>query len=438
MIDFPSTLDQIILTLSGGGYEAFYVGGCVRDALLGRETFDIDIATNATMDVLVECFKSYRLVINEALGALSFHIDKYNIEITRFRKEADYKDHRRPHFLEFDCSAQEDVMRRDFTINGLLYHPQLGIIDHVGGLSDIKSSVLRCIGDADCKFNEDYLRMLRLMRFKAQLGFFIEDHTLQACTKNYHKLSSYSGRIWRDEFFKLVMAKHFGDLVLKDPWIIGTLIPDLSKAADFDQRNPYHKFNLFEHTLHMVMALSTLDLRLVAVFHDLGKLYTQVVNEGRGRYPGHAYEGMQLARVYFKVWEIPKVRSHRMLKLIEHHDMSLSTDYTEFKKMVSVYGLDFMKDIIKIKRADNLAKSALAQYQVDKCHVFDGFIARIEIEQPALFVSDLKIKGSDLLVPLDKRKDVLQVLLDRVIEGRVENTFYDLLQEAKEIAHEFY
>lgn len=438
MIQFPSKLDQIVLTLSDLGYEAFYVGGCVRDAILNRETFDVDISTNANMDILMEVFKTYKLTKNEALGALSFRIDNYNIEITRFRKEDSYIDHRRPSFITFECSAKEDIMRRDFTINGLMYHPNSGLIDYVDGLRDLKQGILRCIGDSDIKFNEDYLRMLRLMRFKAQLGFEIEPNTLSSCISNYNKLGLYSNRAWRDEFFKLVMAPYFVKLVIDEPWLLGTLIPDIGKSVYFNQRNPYHKYSLYEHTLLVMSNLSTLDLKLVGLFHDLGKLSTQVMKDGRGSYPNHAYAGAKLARVYFNDWEIPKTRREWMLNLIEHHDMSIDTDYIAFKKKVSEYGLEFMKDIVILKRADNLAKSDLAYYQVEKCNIFDSYIEKIEIEKPVLFISDLDIKGSQLDVDSKMRGEILGVLLERVIEGLVDNEFDMLMKEVEGIKDELY
>ena len=429
MVVFPQVALNLLKQIEVHQYDAYLVGGCVRDALLNIETHDIDICTNMPFELLVTVFVDYKPKLFERFGNLTFKVDQYDIEITRFRKEGVYLNHRHPSTLDFEAGLLDDLMRRDFTINGILYHTTNGILDYVDGMYDIKHRLLRTINDSVLTFQEDYLRMLRLIRFQSQTGFEIETETYQAWKSNFYKISHLSWNQVRPEFIKLIMTENFVDTVYTHPNILLFLIDEFKVAYTFDQNNQFHKYNLFEHTLEVMRHLDGLELRLAGLFHDLGKIHTKVVKDnGQFGYPNHAKESEKIA---FRYLEGTAINVDLVCKLIRYHDLSIPTDYVAMKKLVSKHGLEFMRMLIDFKKADNIAKSDLAFYQIEKCDQYHRFLDTIEIEKPVLLIKDLDIKGDALGVDAASRKMALEYLLMGVIEGKIENKKEVLLKEVK-------
>ena len=405
---------DIIYRINAYGFEAYFVGGCVRDSLIGRDTFDVDITTNMPIIKMWELFKNYKPVIFEVFGSMAFHYENFQIHITQFRQDFDYVDHRHPQRIDFVDDVKLDLMRRDFTMNALLYHPDEGVIDYVGGLKDIEQKLIKTMRRPAILFEEDYLRMLRAVRFSSELGFKIERIAYDFIEENYFKLSELSWMQLEPEFYKFLVSDNFKEWALNHPFVITEIIPEMKKAFNFDQNNPYHKYSLYEHTIHVIDHLEGLDNRLIGLFHDLGKLYTQIEKEdGRFSYPKHSEVSVEIARKY--------LNDDYIFKMIKLHDLSIPMSYYSIKKLVSEHGLDFMRNLIEFKRADNLAKSDKALYQVEKCNQYDMYLDRIERERPVLRVSDLAISGDELDVMPNQRGKVLRDLLDLVMQDKIEN-----------------
>lgn len=421
MIKVPDFIVSIINDINSLGFDAFLVGGWVRDALLDRESHDYDIASSCPLDKLTELFSDYNINDNAAhLGNIAFKHDGMNIEITRFRKEFDYKD-RVPGRVEFIDSLYDDLVRRDFTINTIAYHPAKGIIDLLGGSKDLDKGILRSLGDPKVKFREDPLRVLRLIRFQSQLGFSIEEHTALAVYESSLELTI---KQWSHEFFKLICGEHFLRVALDHALILGRLIPELSLSYDFDQLNPYHNYSLYEHSIRVSACLrDDLDMRLVGLFHDMGKLDVQVIDDlGVGHYRMHSQASCHRAQPYLEAFGLSKKRSKRILDLIALHDMSLKETHASIHSITSLYGYDFVKDLIALKRCDNSAKSPLAAYQVDRCDVFSGLLE--DVKDWPMSIHDLLISSQELMdVGIDKKeiKEVLSLVLKEVISEEAGN-----------------
>lgn len=439
MIYFPDKLNQLLLRINQSGHDAYFVGGCVRDAVLGRHTNDIDITTNAPLEVLKEQFAEYDLTIFSEYGNISFQEGLYRIEITMYRKDLEYYNHRHPSKIEFNASQKDDTYRRDFTINALMYHPQYGIIDNVGGMDDLDQKIIRTLIDPSLSFEQDYLRMMRALRFASQLSFKIDKAAFNYINEHFHHINDLSISQWEEELNQFIMGEAFYSLAHNNPWILGTLIQPVKEAIAFEQDNPYHAYSLYEHTIRVMSELSTLEMRLVGLFHDLGKLRTQIfTSDGIGRYPGHAQASVEIMDEYLEFSIFTKEDKREMLKLVEYHDLSIPENYIEFKKLVSIHGIDFMQKLVQFKRADNIAKSEKAYYQVEKCVVYQTYIDRILMENPVLTLKQLAIKGNELDVEPQKRKKTLEKLLELVIEEKVVNEKNELINKYKEFSDDIY
>ncbi len=434
MIKFPEKLTNILSKINARGYEAYFVGGCVRDAILGIETFDIDINTNASTDVLSEIFIDYSPMVYENYGNLNFKYGEYTVDITRFRKEGKYKKHRYPSSINFKATLKDDILRRDFTINGLVYHPDRGIGDLVEGLDGLKKREMKTIGNAYLKLNEDYLRMLRLVRFAAKLNFSIEAHTMQVTKEHYYRVAEIGLSQLESDFIGFIDAEHFSKFAIENPWSVTSVISELEKAVGFDQNNVFHQHDLFEHTMNVINNVEGVELKIAALFHDIGKIKTKVENsDGTFSFPNHSTESLKIMNSYFSEWNLQGINKDLIRKLVLLHDISIPLDYVEMKKLVHYNGMDFMRKLVQFKRADNMAKNHNAAYQIEKCATYEMFLKRIEDEKPAISIKDLAISGDELQIEPALRKKILDALITRVIENKIPNDKSALLTEAQRI-----
>lgn len=433
----PSFISSCINRINSSGYDAFLVGGWVRDALLGIESMDFDICTSAHPDIIKDIFKNEVLNLQaQSLGSISFTREDMSIEITTFRTEGDYSNGRHPNNIEFVSDLKTDLLRRDFTINTLCYHPTEGIIDLLNGLSDLESGLLRMVGDPEIRLNEDLLRIVRLFRFKSQLGFEIEKSLYDTACNLSFKLVSLSAQSWRKEFFKLLVSDHFLTVALDDYLILGTLIPDLGLAHAFDQLNPYHSYSLYEHSVRVCALLpKRLDLRIAGLFHDLGKLRVQVIDEdGVGHYRTHASVSREIMLEYLPQFELGHKMNAWILDLIQYHDYKLKESRQSIYEFTYRFGEVFLRDLLLLKIADNTAKSEMAAYQIDRCTVFSSLLDEV-IHLP-LTVSDLLIGNEDVLalgVPQNQVGKILKTVLNNLVAGDVDNNRNLQLRELEKV-----
>lgn len=423
--------------LHKAGYEAYLVGGCVRDLIMKIPAHDYDITTNATPEEMKKVFFGYTIIETGIKhGTITFLYNKEPIEITTYRIEGEYKDNRHPETVEFTTKLENDLSRRDFTMNALVYNENEGIIDLFGGQKDIASKTIRAIGVAENRFKEDALRILRAMRFSSQLGFEIEEETKKAMVKCAPLLHNISAERISQELNKLLIGKNVKNVILDCYEILGEILPEIKKMHGFDQCNKYHIYNVLEHTAISVESIDPVaHLRLAMLLHDTGKVYTFTRDEnGTGHFYGHNKVSSEIARDFLNKYKYDNFTKERVVQLVKIHDTPIEMDRIFIKKRLNRLGKDAFFDLLKVKRADNLAQNP-KYFWLDKLNEMEN-IAREIVEENEFTLSSLKIDGNDLITLGIKGKkigEVLNLLLNEVIEEKIPNEREALLKRATKL-----
>lgn len=423
--------------LHKAGYEAYLVGGCVRDLIMKIPAHDYDITTNATPEEMKKVFFGYTTIETGIKhGTITFLYNKEPIEITTYRIEGEYKDNRHPETVEFTTKLENDLSRRDFTMNALVYNENEGIIDLFGGQKDIASKTIRAIGVAENRFKEDALRILRAMRFSSQLGFEIEEETKKAMVKCAPLLHNISAERISQELNKLLVGKNVKNVILDCYEILGELLPEIKKMHGFDQHNKYHIYNVLEHTAISVESIDPVaHLRLAMLLHDTGKVYTFTRDEnGTGHFYGHNKVSSEIARDFLNKYKYDNFTKERVVQLVKIHDTPIEMDRIFIKKRLNRLGKDAFFDLLKVKRADNLAQNP-KYFWLDKLNEMEN-IAREIVEENEFTLSSLKIDGNDLItlgIRGKKIGEVLNLLLNEVIEEKISNERETLLKRATKL-----
>ena len=423
--------------LHKAGYEAYLVGGCVRDLIMKIPAHDYDITTNATPEEMKKVFFGYTTIETGIKhGTITFLYNKEPIEITTYRIEGEYKDNRHPETVEFTTKLENDLSRRDFTMNALVYNENEGIIDLFGGQKDIASKTIRAIGVAENRFKEDALRILRAMRFSSQLGFEIEEETKKAMVKCAPLLHNISAERISQELNKLLIGKNVKNVILDCYEILGEILPEIKKMHGFDQCNKYHIYNVLEHTAISVESIDPVaHLRLAMLLHDTGKVYTFTRDEnGTGHFYGHNKVSSEIAMDFLNRYKYDNFTKERVVQLVKIHDTPIEMDRIFIKKRLNRLGKDAFFDLLKVKRADNLAQNP-KYFWLDKLNEMEN-IAREIVEENEFTLSSLKIDGNDLITLGIKGKkigEVLNLLLNEVIEEKIPNERKALLKRATKL-----
>lgn len=408
------TYFKVLNKLTDAGYDAYIVGGSVRDNILDIPTNDVDITTAATPDEIIEVFKDYRtLDVGMEHGTVPVIIKGEPVEITTFRHDGKYSDGRRPDNVSFTKSLKEDVLRRDFTINAIAYSQKDGIVDLVGGIDDINNKLIKAVGSPNERFKEDPLRIMRGLRFASKLGFNIEPKTEQAMIDNKGLLKNVSAERLQIEFNKLIKGQSARAILVKYAEIIAEFIPEIKPMINFDQKNPNHIYDVWEHSAVVVQnADDDLAHKLAGVFHDIGKPQTFTFDEEKkvGRFFGHAEESVKIADKVMRNLKYSNKMRERVLNLIEDHDGSLSSKPYRIKKEVYEKGPERFFDMINFRRADDSAKNP------DKLAMYSDYDKIEKIAQdylndnPILSHKDLAIKPKDIIELGYKGKHIGQAL----------------------------
>ncbi len=440
MINVASYAKTAIDMLTAAGYEAYIVGGCVRDSLMGRAANDYDITTNALPQKTAEVFSSYH-VIDTGLkhGTLTVVIDKTPIEITTYRIDGEYKDNRRPESVSFTGKIEEDLARRDFTINAMAYSPTGGLVDCFGGQNDLAKKIIRCVGEADRRFNEDALRILRAMRFAAVLGFEIEEETKKSILKNRELLKNIAAERIQTEFFKLICGKDAEKIIDEYRDVLAVFMPQITPMFGFEQKNKYHRFDVWQHSLYALKCTeSCLTLRLAALFHDIGKPDSFTKDEnGCGHFYSHAKFSIEHTRNILNALKCDNATKHRVLTLIEHHDAFIHTTKKSVKKWLGRLGEDVFFELMDLQAADTYAHAEQFTDERIKQIASIRTIAREIIDEGECFsLRDLATDGKDMMALGFVSKQIGQVLntlLEMVINGELANDKDVLMKKASEI-----
>jgi len=435
-----SQVNTAIRLLKDNGFEAFCVGGCVRDMVMGKAPHDYDITTNATPEEMKAVFAEYRVIETGIKhGTLTVIIDGIPLEITTYRIDGEYLDNRHPETVSFSRNLKDDLSRRDFTVNTLCYNEDDGLIDMFGGIDDINNKIIRCVGEPDRRFNEDALRIIRALRFAAVLGFNIEDETAKSILKNKDLLSNIAIERIREEFTKLLCADKVCEIFRNYREVIEVFIPEYKSLYGCEQNTPYHIYDVFEHSIRATDGIENdRVLRLTMFLHDIAKPVCKKTDEnGVDHFKGHAMVGAGEANDILKRLKIDNKTVEKVCKLISMHSLPVPNTKIEAKHFLNEYGETHSRDFIKVRFADLSAKADphLQDFRLER---FKGFINEIIDNNECFELSQLAVNGNDLKeIGITNGKainQVLSVLLTEVIEESVENKKEALLQRAREYA----
>lgn len=438
-IQIPPKAKYIIDTLQAAGFEAYVVGGCVRDSILGRTPEDWDITTSARPQQVKALFPR---TIDTGIqhGTVTIMLDKEGFEVTTYRIDGKYEDSRHPKEITFTPNLTEDLKRRDFTINAMAYNDQEGLVDIFGGMEDIANGMIRCVGCAGERFSEDALRMMRAVRFSAQLGYDIAEDTKEAIRELAHNLSNISAERIQVELVKLVTSGN--PQFLRVAWETGitkVILPEFDEMMETCQNHPHHKYSVGEHTL---VAMESVEagkyLRLAALFHDVGKPRTKTTDEnGRDHFYGHAIVGEELTKNILKRLKFDNDTIHMVTKLVRYHDYQNGEEpnMTMVRRAVNKIGTDAFPSLLALKRADIAAQS---EYKRDEklslLARWETHYKKVIAENQCVSLKMLAITGSDLIAagvaPGPAMGEVLDKLLNLVLEDPAKNSREFLMTEA--------
>ncbi len=440
--EFEASVREIAETCSSRGYQCYLIGGSVRDLLLGRDVFDYDFATDARPE---EITKLFRRTVPTGIkhGTVTVLIGEHSYEITTFRADGKYIDGRRPESVTFSQTLEEDVLRRDFTINGLAYDILTGeIIDHVNGTRDIHDRIIRTIGDPLTRFNEDGLRLMRACRFSAQLDFQIAEETFEAISECSDKLAVISAERIRDEIMKLLEAEKpsIGIECMRETGLLDIVLPDLAAACGVSQ-NKYHRFDIYHHSLYSCDAApkDSPMIRLAALFHDIGKVPTRAVGpDGDNTFYNHEVVGARMARRLMKKLKFSNEQVETVSGMVLNHMFHYTDEWTDgaVRRFMRKVGLENMDDLFQLRLADRIGNGARRGLPapIERLKIR---IARILEEENAITVKDLDINGNDIMTVFDLQPgplvgEILNNLLELVLDDPELNRKEILLEKARE------
>lgn len=438
---YKMTLPQAVYScmdrLENAGYTVYAVGGCVRDAMLGLTPHDYDLCTDATPEQICSVFQNYELIRNgEKHGTVGVVLEHKLYEITTYRTEGGYADHRHPDEVSFVKNIEEDLARRDFTVNAMAYHPKTGYVDPFGGQKDLFQGVIRAVGNPEIRFQEDALRILRGVRFACRFRFDIDPKTNMAMVKMAPLLEEIAQERVSDEMTQILCHMCPGDLVRFRPVIV-QVIPELKASVGFEQHSPHHSYDVFTHTDYVLAASNPSPaVRWAALLHDVGKpqVFTQD-ERGKGHFYGHSEVSTEMAEAVLRRMKLSNGLREQALFLIAHHMDTLSDDKGSLRRKLSKYGLENLQRLIDLQQADQAGKG-----KNGKPADFDKIrkaLEQLAKEEGRLQIRDLAVNGHDLMAlgytAGPELGDCQRILLDCVLKGELANEREVLLQKAEEL-----
>ena len=442
-IALPSDVKFIIEKLEAAGFEAYAVGGCVRDQIMGREPNDWDITTSATPYEVKDIFhKTVDTGLVHGTVTVILHGEGY--EVTTYRIDGEYEDGRHPKQVSFTASLEEDLKRRDFTINAMAYNESHGLVDLFGGLEDLEKGVIRCVGEPMERFSEDALRMMRAVRFSAQFGYEIEEATREAIRKLAPTLEKVSVERIQVELTKLLTSGHPDYFrVCYELGLTKLFMPEFDACMTCEQHNPHHAYTVGEHTLiGMQHVPKDKVLRLTMLLHDIGKVETKTTDEaGIDHFRGHPVKSAEMAKVILRRLRYDNQTIHDVVRLVEFHDWDIHIEARKksVRKAVAKMGQDFFPAMFEINLADTLAQSDyLRKEKLEKLDALKALYQEILRDNECLTLKDLAVNGQDLMAagvqPGKQIGQILNAMLQDVLEYPEHNDKEHLLQRVKEFS----
>ena len=432
----PQEVSRVLHTLNDAGHEAFVVGGCVRDILRGVVPHDWDITTSALPEETMALFPHFAIPTGLKHGTVTVLSGDIGCEVTTYRADGDYSDHRRPDGVTFTRSLREDLARRDFTVNAMAMDESGQVVDPFNGQADLSAHILRCVGEPAKRFSEDALRILRALRFAATLGFSIEEETKGAMFALKDDLRFIAAERVREEVTKLLLGHHSEEILTAFPAVLGVAIPEILPAVGFDQRNCHHCLDVWGHTARAVgKAPKDSVIRWAMLLHDLGKPHTFTVDEqGVGHFYGHAHKSEAIARDVCRRLRFDNRSAQRIITLTAQHDREVALTEKAITRLLRQLGVEDTVALCQVKRADNLAQHP--DYHGRQAVLAEAeALIRTVLEQDACFsLKHLAVDGNDLLALGLRGKAIgqmLEQLLTAVMDGEIPNEKAALLEAAK-------
>ena len=428
MMNLPAGAAFVLQRLKENGFQGYVVGGCVRDSLLNRAPKDWDVCTDALPEEMQRIFRDQH-VIETGLkhGTLTVMYDHEPYEVTTFRVDGEYTDHRHPDEVKFVKDVTEDLARRDFTMNAMAWSPDTGLVDAFGGQEDLHNGLIRCVGDAETRFGEDALRIMRALRFASVYGFGIAQETAAAIHARRETLAGVAAERIRVELQKLLCGKGAGDILRTYSDVLFAILPQLAPMHGFDQRTPYHAYDVWEHTVRAVESAPANEvLRLTMLLHDAGKPAAFTVDEqGVGHAQGHHLQSVRIAREVLTYLRVDNATRDRVLLLVEHHDWPLSADRLLLKRRLKKLGAEVLFQLIDVQCADEAGKGTeLSRTVGAQKAAIRPVLEALLAEQPCVTLRDLAVNGRDLMARGVNGKalgEMLNWLLDEVVAERLPN-----------------
>jgi len=434
-IQLPEKVGRIIGTLQEHGYEAYAVGGCIRDSILGREPEDWDITTSAMPEETKALFdKTFDTGIQH--GTITVLLEKEGFEVTTYRIDGKYEDSRHPKEVTFTRNLREDLLRRDFTINAMAYNETDGLVDIFGGLEDLEAGMIRCVGTAKERFKEDALRILRGVRFAAQLGFDIEEDTRQGMKELAWTLQNISAERIQVELVKMITSKR--PEMLREAYELGMtriVLPEFDQLMTTGQETPHHMYSVGEHTLHAMKNIrADKILRLAMLLHDMGKPALKTVDEaGVAHFKKHALESERIAENVLRRLKFDNDTIRKVTRLVRCHDLRMPATAKSVRRAMNQIGEELFPYYMEVRRADVLAQSMYQREEkIENLDQIEELYHQIVEDGDCVSLKDLAVTGRDLIAsgmkPGKKIGEKLEELLKLVIEDPKLNTKEELLK----------
>ncbi|MBQ7261870.1 MAG: CCA tRNA nucleotidyltransferase [Lachnospiraceae bacterium] len=442
-IDLPGEVELIISELEKKGFEAWAVGGCIRDSVLNRKPGDWDITTNAKPAEVKSIFKR---TVDTGIqhGTVTVLIKDKSFEVTTYRLDGKYEDSRHPSEVTFTADLVEDLKRRDFTINAMAYNSRAGLVDAFGGVEDIKKRLIRAVGSPEERFKEDALRIMRAVRFSASLDFDIEEKTFEAIKKETGNLKKISAERIREELVKLIASSHPKKLLtLSECGITSVILPEFDRELATEQNNQHHQYSVGIHTIEAMKYSVTFDdeltyddrvvLRLTMLLHDMGKPALKTTDEdGVDHFKGHSAESVRLAGDILKRLKFDNATINKVSRLVKYHDHRKESSPANVRRTIVAVGKDLMPLWFKVRRCDVMGQSTyIREEKLKEIDSFEKVYRQVLRDGDCLSIAELKLNGNDLMengVPAGRKVgQTLSAMLDAVLEDPSLNTREGLL-----------
>lgn len=439
VVELPEQVKYIINTIMEAGYEAYAVGGCIRDSILGRIPDDWDITTSAPPEQVKALFRR-TLDTGIQHGTVTVMLDKEGFEVTTYRIDGEYEDSRHPKEVTFTANLAEDLKRRDFTINAMAYNDGTGLVDLFEGIGDLDGKIIRCVGNAKERFTEDALRIMRAVRFSAQLGYDIEEQTKEAIRQLAPNLRQISAERIQTELIKLVTSPH--PEYLRRAYELGItreIMPEFDACMETEQNNPHHCYSVGDHTLAAMQAVPPDKvLRLAMLFHDIGKPDTLTTDEnGVHHFHGHPAVSEEMSRKILRRLKFDNRTTDQVTRLVRYHDYKVEPTQKNVRRAVMKVGEDIFPLLLQVKRADMEAQSAYQRREKEEnLQDVSRLYEQIISQKQCVSLKTLAVSGKDLMEytkmePGKRIGEVLKYLLDFVVDDPSRNEKQVLLKEAE-------